>query len=153
MSDLNQCNFIGRLGADPETRYMPNGDAVVNFSIACSRKWKDKSGEKQEETEWIRVTAFSKLAEIMSEYLRKGSQVFISGEFRTRKWEKDGKTNYMVEILANKMQMIGGRSDDSAGGNTAPRRNAATRPAGSAPAASKPSGAAAFGDMDDDIPF
>ena len=105
-NDLNQCQFIGRLGKDPETRYMPNGDAVTSFSIACGWKTKDKEG-----TEWVNVTAFGKLAEICSEYLRKGAQVFIQGRMQTEKYEKDGVTRYTTKIVADRMQMLGGRSD------------------------------------------
>lgn len=113
MSDLNQCNFIGRLGADPEVRYMPNGDPVANLSIAVSEKWKDKdSGEQRENTEWVRVVAFRKLAEIIGEYLKKGSQVFISGKMKTRKWtDNQGIDRYTTEIIAEQMQMLGSKQD------------------------------------------
>lgn len=113
-NDLNQCQFIGRLGKDPEIKYMPNGDPVANMSIACGWKGKDKEG-----TEWIRVVAFGKLAEIMGEYLRKGSQVYISGSMRTRSWEKDGQKHYSTEIVADKMQMLGGKSDGKQESQTA----------------------------------
>ena len=111
-NDLNRCEFIGRLGQDPEIRYMPNGDAVANISIACGESWKDKNtGEKQERTEWVRVSAFKKLAEIIGEYLHKGSQVYISGKMRTRKWQdKDGNDRYTTEIIADQMQMLDSRS-------------------------------------------
>lgn len=105
-NDLNQCQFIGRLGNDPETKFLPSGDAVTNISIACGWKGKNKEG-----TEWIRVVAFGKLAEIMGEYLRKGSQVYISGSMRTRSWERDGQKHYSTEIVADKMQMLGGKQD------------------------------------------
>jgi single-strand DNA-binding protein len=111
-NDLNQCQFIGRLGNDPETKFLPTGGAVTNISIACGEKWKDKqTGQPQEWTEWVRVVAFGKLAEIMGEYLRKGSQVYISGSMRTRSWDKDGQKHYSTEIVADKMQMLGGKSD------------------------------------------
>ena len=103
-NDLNQCQFIGRLGKDPEIRYLPNGDAVASFSIACGWKGKDKEG-----TEWIPVTVFGKLAEICGEYLTKGSQVFIQGRFKTDKYEKNGETKYSTKIVADRMQMLGGR--------------------------------------------
>lgn len=110
MSDLNRVMIIGRLGKDPETRYMPNGKAVTNFSVATSERWK-KDGEKQERTEWHNVSAFDKLAEICGEYLTKGSQVFIEGKLQTRKWQdKEGKDRYTTEIVASGMQMLGGRS-------------------------------------------
>jgi single-strand DNA-binding protein len=136
-NDLNQCQFIGRLGKDPELRYMPNGDAVANFSIACGSKWKDKqSGEQQERTEWIRVTAFKKLAEIIGEYLKKGSQVYVSGKMRTRTYEKEGQTHYATEIIADTLQMLGGRSQN---GNE--RTQAGNEPT------------KAEAGFDDDIPF
>lgn len=108
-NDLNQCQFIGRLGSDPESRFMPNGKAVTSFSIAVGSQWKDKSGEKQESTEWVNVTAFDKLGEICGEWLKKGSQVFISGKMKTDKYEKDGVTKYSTKIIAQDMQMLGGK--------------------------------------------
>ena len=114
MSDLNQCNFIGRLGADPETRFLPSGGAVTNIRIAVGDKWKDKNtGQQQEHTEWVRVVFFGKLAEIAGEYLNKGSQVFVSGKMVTRKWQgQDGQDKYTTEIKADTMQMLGGRSSE-----------------------------------------
>jgi single-strand DNA-binding protein len=110
-NDLNQCSFLGRLGKDPTVRYMPSGDAVANFSIAVGSTWKDKAtGDKKESTEWVNVTAFGKLAEICAEYLAKGSQVFIQGRFKTDKYDKDGQTHYSTKIIADRMQMLGGRS-------------------------------------------
>jgi single-strand DNA-binding protein len=107
MSDLNQCNFIGRLGRDPETKYTPGGDAVTNFSIAVGEAWK-KDGEKQERTEWVNVVAWRKLGEICGKYLKKGSQVCISGKMQTRTWEdKEGVKRYTTEIIAQSMQMLG----------------------------------------------
>jgi single-strand DNA-binding protein len=113
MNDLNQWHGIGRLGKDPEVKYMPSGDAVCNISIACGQAWKDKeTGEKKERTEWINVVAFKRLAEIMGEHLHKGSQVYISGSLRTRKWQdKDGNDRYTTEVVADRMQMLGGKSD------------------------------------------
>lgn len=110
-NDLNKCLFIGRLGADPEIRYMPNGKAVANFRIAVGSSWKDKqTGDKKEQTEWVSIVAFDKLGEICAEHLRKGSQVFIEGAMRTRKWQdKEGKDRYTTEIVAQSMQMLGGR--------------------------------------------
>lgn len=111
-NDLNQCLFIGRLGKDPETRYMPDGKAVTNFSIAVGSQWKSKGGEKHDSTEWVNCTAYEKLAEICGEYLKKGSQVFISGRMKTRKWQdKEGKDRYTTEIIVERMQMLGGKSD------------------------------------------
>ena len=111
MSDLNRVMLIGRLGADPEQRHMPNGRTVVNIRVATSETWKDRnSGERQERTEWHSVVAFDKLAEVIAEYLRKGSQVFIEGKLQTRKWQdKEGKDRYTTEIIAQSMQMLGGK--------------------------------------------
>lgn len=109
MNDLNQCNFIGRLGGDVETRYLTNGDAVVNFTIACGWKSKDSEG-----AEWVRIVAFGKLAGICSEYLSKGSRVFISGRIQTRKWQdQQGNDRYTTEIIANQMQMLDSKKDNS----------------------------------------
>ncbi len=115
-NDLNRCEFIGRLGKDPEVRYSPDGKAIANFSIACGSSWKDRNtGEKKESTEWIRLVAFGKLGEIVAEFLRKGSQVYVSGRMQTREWEKDGVKRYSTEIVADQMQMLGGkRTDDDA---------------------------------------
>ena len=111
-NDLNRCSFIGRLGRDPEVKYMPSGSAVVNFSIAVGQSWKDKeTGQKKEKTEWVRISAFGKLAEICGEYLSKGKQIFISGRMETRKWEKDGVPQYSTEIIANDVQFLGSRGD------------------------------------------
>lgn len=107
MSDLNQCTFTGRLGSDPETRYMTNGDAVTSFSIVVGSQWKNKAGEKQEQTEWVSITAFRGLGEICGEYLKKGSQICISGRMKTDKFEKDGVTKYSTKIIAESMTMLG----------------------------------------------
>lgn len=143
MAGINKVILVGRLGKDPDTKYMPSGDAVTNFSIATSETWKDKqSGEKKEKTEWHNIVAFRRLGEICAEYLRKGSQVYIEGKLQTRKWQdKNGNDRYTTEIVANEMQMLGSRSDSYA-------------PA-QAPAASKPEPATAMAEdaFDDDIPF
>lgn len=115
MASVNKVILLGSLGRDPEVRFMPNGEAVANFSMATSENWKDKSGVKQEKTEWHNVVAYRKLAEIMGEYLKKGSSVYIEGRLQTRKWEKDGVTRYTTEIIADSMQMLGGKSDPSTG--------------------------------------
>ena len=109
---INKVILVGNLGADPEVRYMPNGDAVANFSVATSESWKDKqTGEQKERTEWHRISMFRRLAEIAGEYLRKGSQVYIEGKLRTRKWQdKDGRDCYTTEVIADEMQMLGGKS-------------------------------------------
>lgn len=146
---LNQAQIIGHLGKDPEVRYLPSGEAVANFSIATTEKWKDKnSGEQREETEWHRVSVFGRLAEIVGEYLKKGSLVFIQGKIKTRKYtDKDGAERYATEIRAETLKMLGGR-DSNQSGAPAQRQAPAARPRPTpAPA---PSG---FDDMDDDIPF
>lgn len=115
---VNKVILVGNLGKDPETRYMPNGKAVTNFSIATSESWTDKqSGDKQERTEWHNIVTFEKLAEIAAEYLRKGSQVYIEGSLRTRKWQdKQGADRYSTEIVAREMQMLGGRGGGGGSG-------------------------------------
>lgn len=116
MSSLNQVNLIGRLGQDPEVKYLPNGDAVCNLSLATSERWKDKAtGEQKEKTEWHRVVMFGKLAEIAGQYLKKGALVYFQGKLETRQWEKDGEKRYTTEIRANEMKMLG--SKDDAGGS------------------------------------
>ena len=117
MASVNKVILIGNLGRDPETRYMPSGDAMVNLNLATTDQWKDKNGEKQEKTEWHRVVIFGKTAEIAGQYLRKGSQVYIEGRLQTRKWtDKDNQERYTTEIVADRMQMLGSRS----GGADAP---------------------------------
>ena len=144
---INKVILVGNLGADPETKYGPSGDAITNLRIATSESWTDKNtGQKQERTEWHRVVVFKKLAEICAEYLRKGSQVYIEGSLRTRKWQdKEGRDQYTTEIVASEMQMLGGK-----GGGDAParERQEERKPAAAAPAAG------GFDDGgDDDIPF
>ena len=113
-NDLNQCQFIGRLGQDCETRYTASGEAVASFSIAVGSQWKNKSGEKQQSTEWINITAFGKLGEICGEYLQKGMQVFVSGRMKTDKYtDKQGVEKYTTKIIAEKMQMLGAKSESS----------------------------------------
>lgn len=114
---LNQCNFIGRLGNDPEIRYMPDGKAAATISIGCSEKWKDKqTNEQRERTEWVRCVSFGKLAEIMGEYLRKGSLVYVSGKMQTKKWQdQSGQDRYTTEIVVSEMKMLGGKSDSQGG--------------------------------------
>ncbi len=144
---INKVILIGNLGADPDSRYMPSGGAVANVRIATSESWKDKeTGEQTERTEWHNVVFFNRLAEIVTEYLRKGSQVYVEGRLRTRKWQdRDGNDRYTTEIVADQMQMLGGRGG---GGMPAQDRGAAHR----APAPqAKSAPAEAF--EDDDIPF
>jgi single-strand DNA-binding protein len=157
MASVNKVILIGNLGRDPEVRYLPSGDAVANFSVATTEKWKDKSGEMQEQTEWHRISFFGRQAEICGEYLRKGSSVYIEGRLQTRKWtDKDGNERTTTEVRGDRMQMLGGR-----GGGTAEMREPdyAAAEGSPAPAAKKPAAAGAakkssgFDDMDDDIPF
>lgn len=147
MAGLNKVMIIGRLGKDPDARAMPNGNAVSNFAVATSETWRDKqSGEKQERTEWHNIVVFNKLAEICNQYLSKGSQVFIEGSLRTRKWQdNNGNDRYTTEIVASEMQML-----DSKGGDTvrqATGRDAAK--AAMAPMAPTPADIP----FDDDLPF
>ncbi len=153
---INKVILVGNLGSDPEVKYMPSGGAVCNISLATADSWTDKqSGQKQERTEWHRVVFFNRLAEIAGEYLRKGSQVYIEGRLQTRKWEKDGIERYSTEIVANDMQMLGGRSggDNAGGGGFAPPQGQ-SRPAQqrSAPP-QQPTQSVPEVDFDDDIPF
>ena len=157
MASVNKVIVVGNLGRDPETRYMPSGDAMTNIAVATTDKWKDKaSGEQKEATEWHRIAFFGKLAEIAGQYLKKGSQVYIEGKLRTRKWtDKDGVEKYTTEIIADSMQMLGSRQ--GMGGGSAAMDDASY---GSAPAKTATSGARApakqapsMSDMDDDIPF
>jgi single-strand DNA-binding protein len=166
MASINKVIIIGNLGRDPEVRYTPSGAAVCNISVATTRNWKNRdSGERQEETEWHRVVLYDRLAEIAGEYLKKGRPVYIEGRLKTRKWQdKDGRDNYTTEIVADTMQLLGGRegagggagddagysreSYEGGGGRSAP----ASRPQASKPAPKTGSGSG-LDDMDDDIPF
>ena len=151
---INKVILVGNLGADPETRYMPSGKPVTNIRIATSEGWTDKqSGDKQERTEWHSVVLFEKLAEISAEYLRKGSQVYIEGSLRTRKWQdKEGKDRYTTEIVAREMQMLGGRGGGSGEGGAERRPAASSSSSGSSGSSSAPPPAES-GEFDDDIPF
>lgn len=161
MASVNKVILVGNLGRDPEVRYMPEGGAIANVSVATTDTWKDKSGEKQERTEWHRVAFFGKLAEIAGEYLKKGSQIYVEGRLQTRKWQdKEGQERYTTEIVADRMQMLGSRG--GAGGGTTDfgdrpdraERGAAGAPSGPSGGASKGSGSGGkFEDFDDDIPF
>lgn len=155
MASVNKFIGIGNLGRDPETRYMPNGDAVTNISIACTETWVDKNTkEKKDLTEWVRITFYRKLAEIAGQYLKKGSQIYVEGRLQTRKWtDKDGVERYTTEIIADSMQMLGSRQ----GGNDHQNDdNEYVQPQSKQPSSKpKPSGRPApnFSDMDDEIPF
>ncbi len=181
MASVNKVIIVGNLGKDPEVRYAPSGSAICNITVATSRQWKDKtSGERQEETEWHRITFFDRMAEIAGEYLKKGRPVYVEGRIKTRKYtDKDGVERYSTDIIATELQLLGGREGggggsgaggdtgmgDEMGGNmgnsagssmgarSAPR---AAPPARTAPPAQKPAAAKSstgFDDMDDDIPF
>jgi single-strand DNA-binding protein len=152
---INKVILVGNLGADPDTRYMPSGKAVTNIRIATSDSWKDKqTGDQQERTEWHSVVMFDKLGEIAAEYLRKGSQVYIEGSLRTRKWQdKEGKDRYTTEIVARDMQMLGGRGGAGAGGGAGGGgESRSARPAASEERSSPPPRDEG-GEFDDDIPF
>jgi len=158
MASVNKVILVGNLGRDPEVRYSPDGAAICNVSIATTSQWKDKAtGERREETEWHRVVFYNRLAEIAGEYLRKGRAVYVEGRLKTRKWQdkETGADRYSTEIVADQMQMLGGRDSGEGGGDTggfsqAPARRPAQQPRPAAPAAA-PAGNLA--DMDDDIPF
>lgn len=156
MASVNKVILVGNLGRDPEMRYMPSGDAVATFSIATTENWKDKSGQKQEQTEWHRISMFGKQAEVAGQYLKKGSSVYIEGRLQTRKWtDKEGQERQTTEIRADRMQMLGGRSGNAFevmdDGDSAPAPQRQNPPA----TAAKPAGGngSGFDDFDDDIPF
>lgn len=161
MASVNKVILVGNLGRDPEMRYMPSGDAIASFSVATTDTWKDKNGQKQERTEWHRISMFGKLAEIAGEYLKKGSSVYIEGRLQTRKWQdKEGNERQTTEVVADRMQMLGGRSggnayefadDDMDQSAPPPQRQSAPAPA-QKPAAAPASGSG-FDDFEDDIPF
>ena len=157
MPSVNKVILMGNLGKDPEVRFMPNGDAVCNFSIATTDSWKDKAGERQEKTEWHNIVMYRRLAEIAGEYLKKGRPVYIEGRLQTRKWQtKEGQDRYTTEIIADSMQMLGGRDGASAqlGSNTedkikddfdqTPKRNNQVEQSNTG---------SAFDEFEDDIPF
>ena len=158
MSNVNKVILIGRVGKDPEVRYMPNGEAVANFSIATSETWKDKSGVKQEKTEWHNCVAYRRLAEVIGEYVKKGALLYVEGKLQTRKWQtKEGQDRYSTEIIVNEMTMLGSKQ-----GATDAQNHPAQEPHGSsapartqAPSArNKPAATPGnFDNFDDDIPF
>jgi len=149
---INKVILIGNLGKDPEVKYMSNGEAVANITVATSESWKDKStGEQVDKTEWHRVVFFRRLAEIAGEYLKKGSKVYIEGKLQTRKWQgQDGQDRYTTEIVANEMQMLDSRGGGGGGGDFG---GAATRAPAQQPAQSAPTANPGRDDFDDDIPF
>ncbi len=168
MASVNKVILVGNLGRDPEVRYTPEGSAICNVSIATTSNWKDKAtGERREETEWHRVVFYNRLAEIAGEYLRKGRPVYVEGRLKTRKWQnKEGVDQYTTEVVADQMQMLGGRGEmgdagagggagggfDSPGAGSAPASRPARAPQAQRPAAPA-AGGANLADMDDDIPF
>ncbi len=153
---LNQAQIIGHLGRDPEIRYLPSGEAVANFSVATTEKWKDKAtGELKEATEWHRITTFGRQAEICGEYLRMGSQVFVQGKITTKKYtDKDGIERYSTEIRASDVRFVGGRKDgEGQGHGRAPQQRQAAPQRQQRPSAQQQHQGGGFDDMDDDIPF
>ena len=145
MSGVNKAILLGRLGQDPEMRYAPDGTAIARLSIATSENFKDKSGNKQERTEWHRVSLFGRVAEIAGEYLRKGSEAYIEGRIRTQKWtDKEGQDRYSTEIVGERLQLVGGRRDDSSGGSPSQQRGGG---------GGGDMGATPMDDFDDGIPF
>ena len=161
MASVNKVILVGNLGRDPEVRYSPEGSAICTVSIATTSVWRDRaSGERREDTEWHRVVFFNRLAEIAGEYLKKGRSVYVEGRLKTRKWQdkETGQDRYTTEIVADQMQMLGGRGDAdgaSGGGYERSQRPSQPRQPEGAPAAASSSGPASssFADMEDDIPF
>jgi single-strand DNA-binding protein len=149
MASVNKVILVGNLGRDPEVRFMPNGEAVCNFSIATTDSWKDKAGAKQERTEWHNIVMYRKLAEIAGEYLKKGRPVYVEGRLQTRKWQtKEGQDRYTTEIIADQMQMLGGK-EDSTQSEDRPESNQANEK----DIKSSTGNSSSFDDFEDDIPF
>lgn len=149
MASLNKWTGIGNLGADPEIRYMPNGDAVANFRIATSESWKDKqTGEKRESTEWHTLVAFRRLAEIIGEYAKKGSQIYVEGRLKTETWEKDGQKHYSTKVYVDVMKILGGRRDGESG-----QRSEITPAQNQQRSGPTPQSEGSFSDFEDDAPF
>ena len=151
---VNKVILVGRLGKDPETRYMTSGEAVTNATLATSENWKDKSGEKQEKTEWHNLVFYRRLAEIAGEYLKKGSQIYVEGKLQTRKWQtKEGQDRYTTEIVVNEMTMLGGKSTGGSFEVVENKPAATSSGSSAARAKSAPAGKGSFDNFDDDIPF
>lgn len=163
MASVNKAILIGNLGKDPEVRYMPSGEAIANITLATTDSWKDKSGEKQERTEWHRVSFFGRQAEVVGEYLKKGSSIYVEGRIQTRKWQdKEGQDRYTTEIVADRMQMLGGKSsgggsfevvENERGESSSARPNKPAASSSAAPAKAAPAAKGSFDNFDDDIPF
>jgi single-strand DNA-binding protein len=153
MASVNKAILVGNLGKDPEIRYMTSGEAVASATLATTDKWKDKSGEKQEKTEWHNLTFFGRQAEIAGEYLKKGSQIYVEGRISTEKWQdKEGKDRYTTKIIVQQMQMLGGKSSGSGSFEVVENKPAASS-SGAAPAKTAPAAKGSFDNFDDDIPF
>lgn len=151
---INKVIVVGNLGADPDVRYSANGNAVTKIRVATSDQWKDKqTGEMQERTEWHRITAFGRLAEIMGEYLKKGSQVYIEGKLQTSTYEKEGQTHYSTDIIANEMQMLGGRGGQGGGGQGGGDFGGSNNKSQGNQGGGQSRAPAGGDDFDDDIPF
>jgi len=151
---VNKAILVGHLGKDPEVRYMPSGEAVANVTLATSETWKDKTGEKQEKTEWHNIVFYKRLAEIAGQYLKKGSLIYVEGRITTEKWQdKEGKDRYTTKIVANEMKMLGGKSSGSSNFEVVEKpvasEQSAAAPTSKAPAPAKSN----FDNFDDDIPF
>ena len=155
MASVNKAILIGNLGKDPEVRYMPSGEAIANITLATTDTWKDKSGEKQERTEWHRVSFFGRQAEVVGEYLKKGSQIYVEGRIQTRKWQdKEGQDRYTTEIVADRMQMLGSKTSGGGSFEVVENKPAASSSGGAAaPAKAAPAAKGSFDNFDDDIPF
>ena len=161
MASVNKVILVGNLGRDPEVRYSAEGSAICNISIATTSNWKDKnSGERREETEWHRIVFYNRLAEIVGEYLKKGRSIYVEGRLRTRKWQnKEGQDQYTTEVIADQMQMLGGRDSmgNGGGGDSGGYESSAPSKPAARPQAQRPQAPAAspanLGDLDDDIPF
>lgn len=152
MASVNKVIIVGNVGKDPEIRYMPSGEGVANLSVATTSKYKNKSGELVEETEWHRITFFGKLAEIVGQYVKKGKPIYVEGRIKTRKYtDKDGIEKYVTDIIANEMQMLGGRDDGYQ--QQRPQQHQETRQQPQRQAPTRGSTGSGFEDMDDDIPF
>ena len=151
MASVNKVILVGNLGADPEIRYLPSGEAVANLRLATTDTWKDKDGNKQEATEWHRVSYFGRQAEVCGQYLKKGSQIYVEGSIRTRKWQdKEGQDRYSTEIRGDRMQMLGSRQGM---GDTPPRDSGGGSAGSSRPAPAQQPAGPGFNDFEDDIPF
>ena len=151
---VNKVILVGHLGKDPEVRYMPNGEAVANVTLATSETWKDKTGEKQEKTEWHNIVFYKRLGEIAGQYLKKGSLIYVEGRITTEKWQdKEGKDRYTTKIVANEMKMLGKKSSSGGSFEVVENKPSASSDSAAAPAKSAPAAKGSFDNFDDDIPF